>query len=372
MLARPNRTLFADIARDLEAQCGGASICDRRRALTTGWGGFAGPHDWTTRWPPAKQQQQQPARRRTHDRGVVQVGGTTTSSSSSSSSPEEPADAPAPPGGTQHPKPPKTPPDWAAMGAGFSDQGFVEYFFALRRRTALLVSKRSCPRRLHYMHFNVPPKPWNCLGGGDADGNPCGVGAVELAGGDDRSEHPKASSSNSSADASEPSSSASASRQRRKTPADAAARTSTTSSSSAEDVASSATRRRRLQASASDDELKSVPPKLAKRKKQRAWDSPLATRAWGGHHCAQDWWWQYARARAHLDRPPGSCVAHCSHQLDAAMRRRGDPDYADYRPGPRCGHLWPHLGQTTAPRDPGTPAARATARRGDRAAQQPT
>ena len=48
------------------------------------------------------------------------------------------------------------------MGAGFSDQGFVEYFFGLERRTAKLVSKWSCPRRLHYLHFNVPPKPWQC------------------------------------------------------------------------------------------------------------------------------------------------------------------------------------------------------------------
>ena len=53
-------------------------------------------------------------------------------------------------------------PSWASMGAGFSDQGFVEYFFGLERRTAKLVSKWSCPRRLHYFHFNVPPKPWQC------------------------------------------------------------------------------------------------------------------------------------------------------------------------------------------------------------------
>jgi len=193
-LVRPNITTWRAAAEELTRTCGGSVVCDRKRIHRDGWTRNApGPHDWSTR--------------------------TTTKKKLS----------------------------WAAMGAGFSDQGFVEYFFALKRKTALLVSKRSCPRRLHYLHFNVPPKPWTC-----PDAKEC-----------------------------------------------------------------------------------HRPPD------KKHWDAPEVTRAWGGHHCAQDWWWQYARARPTFSLPPGSsCLANCAATLDTAMTKRKEPDYANYIPGRRCKHLW--------------------------------
>lgn len=203
MLVRPDHKLYRELALELTAHCGGKSVvCDRKRVHKVGWGRATGraepaPHDWSTRHRAPK-----PAAR---------VG-------------------------------------WSGMGAGFSDQGFVEYFFALKRRTALLVSKWSCAKRLHYLHFNVPPKPWQC------PSEHCPTNDLRLG--------------------------------------------------------------------------------------NRRWDSPDETRAWGGHHCARDWWWQYDLARRSLKRPANTCLAKCAAELDLAARDRRDSGYANYTPGPRCAHLW--------------------------------
>ena len=42
------------------------------------------------------------------------------------------------------------------MGAGFTDQGFAEHFFALQHKNLYSVSHRTC--KLKYVHFNMPPK----------------------------------------------------------------------------------------------------------------------------------------------------------------------------------------------------------------------
>ena len=48
---------------------------------------------------------------------------------------------------------------WEGMGAGFTDQGFAEHFFALQHKNLYSVSHRTC--KLKYVHFNMPPKPWS-------------------------------------------------------------------------------------------------------------------------------------------------------------------------------------------------------------------
>jgi len=196
LLAVPSDATWAALGEDLERQCGGASICDRRRVNARGWGAFPAPHAWATRADPSRR-----------------LG-------------------------------------WDAMGAGFSDQGFAEYFFALKRRTAKLVSKWSCPKRLHFLHFNVPPKPWTCPGASGCDGG-------------DATAHGKAAAE---------------------------------------------------------------------------WDSPAAYRSYGGHHCARDWWWQYAAARPRLKT--AGCASSCAAALDAAAADRGGDDWANYTSMPRCQHLY--------------------------------
>ena len=116
LLAVPSTDTWYELGSELDKLCGGNRVCDRKRIHAYGWGDRDKPHNWATR-------------NKDED------------------------------------------PDWSSMGAGFSDQGFVEYFFGLERRTAKLVSKWSCPRRLHYLHFNVPPKPWLC-----PDARGCGAG----------------------------------------------------------------------------------------------------------------------------------------------------------------------------------------------------
>lgn len=206
MMVRPDATVWKAVAHDLSANCGGTAVCDRKRVAQLGWGGATGtsvnaPHDWATR-------------RRSPTKAETKL-------------------------------------TWLSMGAGFSDQGFVEYFFALRRRRALLVSKWSCAKRLHYLHFNVPPKPWTC----PSLDCPLSVDTDHL-------------------------------------------------------------------------RLKSN------------WDSPPETLAWGGHHCARDWWWQYTLARSLLRRPKLSCVDQCAAELDLAMQMRRDASYQNYTPSLRCAHLW--------------------------------
>ena len=43
---------------------------------------------------------------------------------------------------------------WEGMGAGFTDQGFAEHFFALQNKNLYSVSHRTC--KLKYVHFNMP------------------------------------------------------------------------------------------------------------------------------------------------------------------------------------------------------------------------
>jgi hypothetical protein len=188
LMAVPSKDTFYDIGQELDKLCGGHRVCDRKRIHRVGWGDRAQPHNWATR----------------------------------NSKEEEPS--------------------WASMGAGFSDQGFVEYFFGLERRTAKLVSKWSCPRRLHYLHFNVPPKPWQC-----PDSPKCDAG---------------------------------------------------------------------------------MPIQ---------WDAPKETRSFGGHHCAKDWWWQFASARPRLK--PFGCAAHCLRALDASSEKL-NMNWHGYASMPRCDHLW--------------------------------
>uniref|UniRef100_A0A7S3JQB9 Hexosyltransferase n=1 Tax=Aureoumbra lagunensis TaxID=44058 RepID=A0A7S3JQB9_9STRA len=212
-MVRPNTSTWESVGKELTLRCGRADIvCDRSTIYSLGWGGYTAPHNWATRAA---------APNRSFKQGHSL--------------------------------------SWADMGAGFSDQGFVEYFFALKRKTALLISKWSCAKRLHYLHFNVPPKPWNCP------------------------DHPTCA------------------------------------------AATGAT--------------------IYK------WDSPVASRAWGGHHCARDWWWQYTLARPVLGAAAGngehSCLSTCLNQLDHAFLKRGEHSpaslYRDYIPGPRCAHLWPNF-----------------------------
>lgn len=214
MLVRPNWDVWMAVAEEVARLCGGRVVCDRARIHAKGWGDAAAPHDWTTRRHASKHHPNKARFERDHG--------------------------------------------WASMGAGFSDQGFVEYFFALKRKRALLVSKWSCAKRLHYLHFNVPPKPWNC------PGRQCELAVLA--------------------------------------------------------------RQRARGGSAGGVD----------------WDAPVESRSWGGHHCARDWWWQYAITRRSLEARPGSCVANCATTLDTAMRRRGESPthYRNYTPGPRCAHLW--------------------------------
>ena len=187
LMAVPSKETFYDIGQELDKSCGGQRVCDRKRIHRVGWGDRSQPHNWATR-----------------------------------NSQEEPS--------------------WASMGAGFSDQGFVEYFFGLERRTAKLVSKWSCPRRLHYLHFNVPPKPWQC-----PDSPKCDSGIA------------------------------------------------------------------------------------------MSWDAPKETRSFGGHHCAKDWWWQFAAARPRLK--PADCAAHCLRALDESAEKL-NMNWQGYASMPRCDHLW--------------------------------
>lgn len=242
MMVRPDDEVWRDVANELTANCGGGFVCDRKRVNSFGWGSATGtaidaPHDWATRAKPKR---------------FVK---------------KDAADL-----------------SWSRMGAGFSDQGFVEYLFALKRRRAKLVSKWSCAKRLHYLHFNVPPKPWNC-----PENEAC----------------------------------------RR----DVDTRTTNVEYS----MDASALRHDR----GGDFERRPRSQRLQEQQKRKEWwDSPSETLAFGGHHCAQDWWWQYDLARASLRKSPGSCVATCAADLDLAMERRRDPSYENYTPGPRCAHLW--------------------------------
>jgi len=204
LLGMPSRELWASISAELQATCGGAHACGRRRAALKGWGAASwrslAPHDWATRHQTAQGSKRN----------------------------DEPL-------------------SWASMGAGFSDQGFVEYFFSQKRRSAFLVSKWTCPRKLHFLHFNVPPKPWMC-------------------------------------------------------------------------------------------------PGEACQQDKKQWDAPKKTRQFGGHHCAQDWWWRYAEARPRIELSNDTCATSCVRELDAARNARGDPPglFVNYTPGKRCEHLWEH------------------------------
>lgn len=111
-LVRPDRAAWLALTDALEQFCGGTTVCNRRHIYARGWNATQEPHDWALR------------------RGRSSVSLRYKDSS------------------------------WRAMGAGFTDQGFAEYYFALHLKSLYSISHRTC--KLHYVHFNMPPKPWFC------------------------------------------------------------------------------------------------------------------------------------------------------------------------------------------------------------------
>jgi hypothetical protein len=131
-LAYPSLQTWDSLSNELYRVCGGGAICNKRRIYALGWlanhttpppsGARFGlnaynvtsykPHAWAMR-------KAQTGRRR------FRIGAS----------------------------------PWEGMGAGFTDQGFAEHFFALQNKNLYSVSHRTC--KLKYVHFNMPPKPWS-------------------------------------------------------------------------------------------------------------------------------------------------------------------------------------------------------------------
>lgn len=109
-LVRPNLTTYQALASELTKRCGGPTICDRQDIYENGWAGPVVPHSWSLRSRARREVQR----------------------------------------------------SWSNMGAGFTDQGFAEYFFGLHLKSLYSISHRTC--RMKYIHFNYPPKPWFCPG----------------------------------------------------------------------------------------------------------------------------------------------------------------------------------------------------------------
>mmetsp|Transcript_33154 Transcript_33154/g.105832 ORF Transcript_33154/g.105832 Transcript_33154/m.105832 type:complete len:454 (+) Transcript_33154:145-1506(+) len=127
-LVKPNRDLWLRLAHALTALCGGHSVvCNRQHVFTHGWNTSKAPHEWALR-----------------------KDYLTSSSALESSSQFKK--------GTN----PLMKLTWKDMGAGFTDQGFAEYFFAQHLRSLYSISHRTC--KMKYVHFNTPPKPWFCPG----------------------------------------------------------------------------------------------------------------------------------------------------------------------------------------------------------------
>lgn len=114
MMVSPSRDKWLAAARALEALCGGTTVCNRRHIYARGWNATLRPRDWALRL------------------GRSRSSRTTRDGS------------------------------WRAMGAGFTDQGFAEYWFAQHLGVLYSISHRTC--KLHYVHYNMPPKPWFCPG----------------------------------------------------------------------------------------------------------------------------------------------------------------------------------------------------------------
>jgi hypothetical protein len=150
---------------------------------------------------------------------------------------------------------------WEGMGAGFTDQGFAEHYFALQKKNLYSVSHRTC--KLKYVHFNMPPKPWFCPG-------------------------------------------------------------------------------KHCQKHAAFKESDEVDLR------------------WGGHKCAQDWWWQYVVHRPAFVGPPQSCAAKCLYALDQKQRGRSVfTDAAMTNFTPRCKDWdarWPPLDISLRPPDAHRPS----------------
>jgi len=76
---------------------------------------------------------------------------------------------------------------------------------------------------------------------------------------------------------------------------------------------------------------------------------------WGGHKCAQDWWWQYVLHRKSFASPPQSCAAKCLYALDQKQAGRAaftDPAMANFTP--KCkdwDERWPPLDASLRPPD---------------------
>jgi len=103
------------MANALESLCGNSIVCSRQYIYRYGWNQSeinSRPHNWPLRFA---------LRKRNHD---------TLS--------------------------------WQQMGAGFTDQGFAEYYFAQHLHSLYSISHRTC--KIKYLHFNFPPKPWFCPG----------------------------------------------------------------------------------------------------------------------------------------------------------------------------------------------------------------
>ena len=76
---------------------------------------------------------------------------------------------------------------------------------------------------------------------------------------------------------------------------------------------------------------------------------------WGGHKCAQDWWWQYVLHRKSFASPPQSCAAKCLYALDQKQAGRAsftDATMANFTP--KCkdwDERWPPLDSSLRPPD---------------------
>ena len=76
---------------------------------------------------------------------------------------------------------------------------------------------------------------------------------------------------------------------------------------------------------------------------------------WGGHKCAQDWWWQYVLHRKSFASPPQSCAAKCLYALDQKQAGRAsftDATMANFTP--KCkdwDERWPPLDASLRPPD---------------------
>ena len=228
-LAYPSEETWDSLSNELYRVCGGGAICNKRRIYALGWlanhttpppsGARFGlnaynvttykPHAWAMR-------KAQTGRRR------FRIGAS----------------------------------PWEGMGAGFTDQGFAEHFFALQHKNLYSVSHRTC--KLKYVHFNMPPKPWFCPG-------------------------------------------------------------------------------------------KHCQKHAAYR------ESDEVDLRWGGHKCAQDWWWQYVLHRKSFASPPQSCAAKCLYALDQKQAGRAsftDPAMANFTP--KCkdwDERWPPLDSSLRPPD---------------------